>query len=447
MKNYMVSKVILRWSLLFLIFALLMGLYGAYIYIFGSVHSILSFRQCRPLHVSAAVFWILSAALGSVMYFCSSLVSSKMPFGFLWRLFQWLWVGTIIAIFLCFLFAKFGGREYWEFPPILSVPLLIAWLLASVNFFAIIKRINKPYPVYVWMWASGFIFFGIAFLESNLWLIPWFRSNIIRDITIQWKANGSIVGSWNMLIYGTSIYLMEKISGNKKMAYQNRSFLFYFLGLTNLMFNWGHHTYILPAALWVQHISYAISMTEWIVLISIFRSFRIKLQEANKYLFNIPYRFLLASEIWLLLNLILAIFMSIPYFNSFSHGTHITVAHAMGTTIGINSMILMGSIFYIIEENASEVLKRHRKWIIFLWYIVNISLLVFWLALILAGLIKGLAGPEQISTQFSQINAKIVPYLTWFYIAGFGVALALGSLALMAFKILRLNFKVPPNKI
>ncbi len=33
----------------------------------------------------------------------------------------------------------------------------------------------------------------------------------MRDITVQWKAMGSMVGSWNMLVYGTGFYVMKQI--------------------------------------------------------------------------------------------------------------------------------------------------------------------------------------------------------------------------------------------
>ncbi|MBK7605177.1 MAG: hypothetical protein IPI15_16690 [Saprospiraceae bacterium] len=47
-------------------------------------------------------------------------------------------------------------------------------------------------------------------MESYLWIFPYFRNNIVNDMTLQWKSYGSMVGSWNMLIYGSSIFLMEK---------------------------------------------------------------------------------------------------------------------------------------------------------------------------------------------------------------------------------------------
>lgn len=60
------------------------------------------------------------------------------------------------------------------------------------------------------MWLTGLFFFLFTYMESYLWLFPYFRNNVINDMTVQWKSYGSMVGSWNMLIYGCSIFLMEK---------------------------------------------------------------------------------------------------------------------------------------------------------------------------------------------------------------------------------------------
>ena len=41
----------------------------------------------------------------------------------------------------------------------------------------------------------------------------------------------------------------------------------------------------------------------------------------------------MAADIWIFLTLVLAIAMSIPAINVYTHGTHITVAHTMGATM------------------------------------------------------------------------------------------------------------------
>lgn len=58
-------------------------------------------------------------------------------------------------------------------------------------------------------------------------------------MTIEWKVNGSLVGAWNQLLYGTAFFVMDKISGTKDTGKSKLAFAMYFLGLFNLMFNWG----------------------------------------------------------------------------------------------------------------------------------------------------------------------------------------------------------------
>lgn len=413
---------LIRFSLVLLLFGLLGGLLGAFAFLGEfSVAKYIPFHKLRPLHVSAAIFWILSAATGGVLFYVQELAGKPLFSPKIAKLQLVIWVGTIIAILVSFILGKFSGREYWEYPPLLSLPLLVSWVLFGYNFFMSLPKKLGDVPVYVWMWSTGVVFFIITFLENNLWVFPWFRDNIIRDITVQWKSNGAIVGSWNMLIYGSSIYLMEKISGSKETARQPISFFFYFLGLTNLMFNWGHHTYLLPAQPWIRHVSYAISMTEWVIFISIIQSWKKTVTTAKKHYHITPYRFLIASEVWVFLNLSLALLMSIPAINLYTHGTHITVAHAMGTTIGINSMILFASLFYIFSKNNHQWVEEKQKQINTGYWLVNVFFVVFWLGLVGAGAVKGYYTMHLKEQNFHLVMAKVNPYLYLFAFAGIGL--------------------------
>jgi nitric oxide reductase subunit B len=227
------SIILIRASLVLLITAVLFGTIASFVFLQNNAAtSWLPFHKLRPLHVSAAVFWILTAAIGSVMYYMNELRGSESPLKNTGKAFNWLWILTIATILISFLAGKFGGREYWEFPPVLSIPLLVSVVLLAVIFFNTFIKLPKKKPVYLWMWSTGVIFFFFTFLESNLWLLPWFRDNIIRDITVQWKSNGAVVGSWNLLVYGTGIYIMTRISGNDKTARSPLAFFMYFLGLT-----------------------------------------------------------------------------------------------------------------------------------------------------------------------------------------------------------------------
>ena len=50
--------------------------------------------------------------------------------------------------------------------------------------------------------------------------------------------------------------------------------------------------------------------------------------------------------------------MSIPAFNLYTHGTQITVVHAMGTTIGINTMIVLAGVFYCLPDEKLDYIWK-----------------------------------------------------------------------------------------
>ncbi|HUM97791.1 MAG TPA: cbb3-type cytochrome c oxidase subunit I [Chitinophagaceae bacterium] len=418
------AKAILILSMSYLLLGLLLGITGSLQYLYPEfLKEDLSFQKTRPLHVYLAITWIFTAAQGGLYYYIPRVAGRPCVWkqGVVIHFFMQLTLSVCIVI--CFFSGYFGGREYLEFPPLFGLLILISWLPLVINFFFTIRPKFGKAPVYIWSWSTGILFFFITLSESYLWLIDYFSSNIVRDITVQWKALGSMVGSWNMLVYGTAMYVMEKISGDTKIAQSKEAFFFYFLGLTNLMFNWGHHTYIVPAAPWVKMVAYIISMTELIIFGHIIWKWRKSVSAAVKNFQLASYRFLSFADGWIFLNITLALIMSVPAWNFYTHGTHITVAHAMGTTIGINTMLLLASIYLIAKTEIPLQFQKHKKKILAVSIIANISLLLFWISLIASGLVKISGNLKNLPFAQIMLNTKI-----WFQIfaaSGFLLAMAL----------------------
>lgn len=411
------SKLFILAGLLLLAGGMLFGLTGAFQYIVPDfIKQYLSFEKVRPLHVSSVVFWIIFAAIGSVLSYLQQYTGKNIFSPLLLKIQFGLFTIAVLAILISYCFGVFGGREYWEFHPLFALPIATAWILFIINF---IKSMGsfKKLPVYVWMWLTGLFFFLFTFTESYLWLFPYFRNNVVNDMTVQWKSYGSMVGSWNMLIYGSSIFLMEKISGIKKYSQSRIAFVLYFTGLFNLMFNWGHHIYTLPTYPYVKHISYAVSMTELFILGRIIWQWKSSVSTARKNYHYTAYRFLMAADIWIFLTLILAIAMSVPAINLYTHGTHITVAHTMGATIGINSFLLLAIAFDILKDSCVPLTKS-IKWINRGYYTANISLLIFWISLIAAGVLKAKWQMNNTKIPFSTMMLQLRPYFILFFLSG-----------------------------
>ena len=375
---------------------------------------VMGFLSLRPLHVSSAYLGIITAGLGFLTLIIAKMKTTR--FGiFLQYLHFSLWVIALLGIFYSYFTGDFGGREYWEFNPVWALPIFVSFIVFLV-FYLHQVGFSMKWPVYYWMWLTGIIFFIFTFIENYLWIFPYFRQHFIADMTIQWKVNGSLVGAINQIIYGVAFYLMEKISGNEKSSYRKLSFAMYFLGMFNLMFNWGHHIYLLPTEKYIHYIAYAVSMTEWIILIRIFYKWSQQIKENKQFYYFFPYRFLMASDYWITLNLTLALFMSIPAINLYTHGTHITVAHAMGTTIGINTMIILAGVFYFIKPTFNSAKWRLYGNIAF--WIVQVTLLLFLISLIGMGVQRAIWQAGLTSESFSKMSSSSGNWVLLFIILG-----------------------------
>ena len=423
----------MRLGILALAAGMFFGVIGGFQFLFPEFLRELLFTKTRPLHVSLVVSWIFLIAIGGIYFYLPrhrklGLWSEKAAN---WHF--WIFIVTGLAILGCYLSGRFGGREYFEFPPVLSIPIFVTWMLFGVNYFMTVRQDKKTWPVYYWMWGTGIVFFFITYTEAHLWLIPYFRENMVREIMVQWKSYGALTGSWNMLVYGTALFLATRIGGNEKPARSKLAFGLYFLGLFNLMFGWAHHTYLVPSETWIRTFAYAVSMTELFIFGKIIWDWRSSLEDWQKNRHCNAYRFLIAADIWVFVNLGLALVISVPAFNLITHGTHITVAHAMGSTIGINTMILLASIFYVIrEELPLEAHAGCTRQIKTGFWLANGSLAVFFTALIFAGIGKGTYS----GLSFQDMMLTIRPFLLVFAVSGVFLMLGVWIVLWHGFRLL-----------
>jgi len=163
-----VPKWLILSGLVLLITGMLFGLVGSFQYIFpGLFKQYMSFEKIRPLHVSSVVFWILFAATGSVLAYLQEHTKRKLFAGKASSLQLKLFVLAVVLILSSYVLGKFGGREYWEFPPPLALILAAGWILFIIQVAGSVKTL-KQQPVYIWMWLTGAFGFLFTFTQGPL---------------------------------------------------------------------------------------------------------------------------------------------------------------------------------------------------------------------------------------------------------------------------------------
>lgn len=315
-------------------------------------------RQLRPLHDTFASCWIFLAGAAVVHHFLGRR-AGPMTGGDRWRLRIQLvaWAVAGLGILVTLLFRVGTGREYLGFHPAFSVLIVVGWLCYLGNFFRVVAPTFWSEPVYVTMWGVGCLFFLVTFAEQHAYLIPGIFADPVRDLQIQWKATGTLVGSYNLFVYGSLSYATVTLSGDDRYARSVTAYALLGVGLLNSFTNFGHHTYHLPQRPLVHWISFVVSMTEIIVLAKAVLDLWRVTRDHRGGLSPVTTAFA-AAKWWTAVILATAILISIPPVNALVHGTYLVTGHAMGATIGIDTMILLGATLWILAETTGRETGR-----------------------------------------------------------------------------------------
>jgi nitric oxide reductase subunit B len=390
----------------------------------------------RPMHTSASAGWIFFGGMAMVYRWMFEHLAtraaageagvSQLVFAIARRavIQRWLWAITGLAAATSLLAGYTTGREYVEYPPILGVPIVAGWLLYGVNFAVVTRFRLREMPVYAWMWATSLFLFLWTFAEANAYLLEALASRPVRDLAIQWKSAGSLIGSFNMLVYGSIAWLGTRLSGDESYARSNTAFLLFLVGTLNSFTNYGHHTYHLPQSELVKWIAFIISMTEALILARVvYDCSGLGRKWAGRGRYPLASALLVATTVWTGMQIAVAIVYSVPFLNAYVHGTLAVVAHSMGTLIGIDTMALLAAGAWLAREPAGETAGSTRSGLVAV-VAFNAGLTVLWVVLLAVGVPAGIR----------LVNTGVLPWIGAFP-AWLGPAM-LGAGAVMTVAIL-----------
>lgn len=380
--------------------SLLLGALGALYYMpeFAALmrRAGISLVQLRPLHTTFASAWIYLGAVTCVFAFLfreygPPTAADKARF----RAQMVCWGLAGLGVLVTLPLGITSGREYLGFHPAFSLLIVAGWLLFAYTFFSKVRRGFWARPVYVYMWSAGIALFLYTFAEGHAYLLPWVRNQPVADLQIQWKSCGTLVAAFNQMVYGSLIWITERMTGDKRAGQSRMAFALLGVGLLNSFTNYVHHTYHLPQSHMLKWVAFVVSMLEILILVGVYKEVARHLRRGPRSTldFATSVRFIELSKCWNLCLLSVAILISVPPLNALIHGTHVVMAHAMGSELAIDSYILFAVITFLFTDifPKREVAEAHinnngaRTTIAGL----NASLVVLFSWLMLGGLTTG----------------------------------------------------------
>jgi nitric oxide reductase subunit B len=402
----------------------------------------LDLRQLRPIHTAFASAWIFLGGVAVVHRWLQD-HGGVVTVGDRWRLrvqvASWAIAGT--GILLTLAMGIGSGREYVGFHPVFSVFILIGWICYAWNFFRVAGPDFFSRPLYLTMWGVGMLLFVVTFVEQHLYLLPSFLGNPAQDLQVQWKATGALVGSFNLFVYGAVIYISERIGRDPRYGHSKLAYALFAIGLLNSFTNFAHHSYHLPQDHIVKWISFVVSMLEITILCRVVYELWKLVKATDEQAFCAARGSFAASKHWTVFILLSAVLISIPPLNAVIHGTYVVTGHAMGATIGIDTMILLGAIIWILGEHlqaregelASSVLHTQAMKRIVVGLNLGVAALVLWLHV--SGVITGVT-----RASFAPGETYVPP--TWLA-AWNGIVFAATGIVAMVFFVMLLARLIP----
>lgn len=358
----------------------------------------LDMRQLRPIHTAFAAAWIFLGGIAVVHRWLQDHGGMATPGDRLRLRVQILcWSIAGVGILATLMLRVGSGREYVGFHPVFSVFILVGWVCYAWNFFRIAGPRFFERPVYLTMWGVGMLFFMVTFIEQHMYLLPSVFGNPVQDLQVQWKASGTLVGSFNLFVYGSIIYIGERISRDTEYGHSKTAYALLGVGLLNSFTNFAHHTYHLPQSHLIKWISFVVSMMEITILCRATYDLWHLVRKTEESEFCAARGSFAASKHWTVFILLSSVLISIPPLNAIIHGTYVVAGHAMGATIGIDTMVLLGALIWILGEHlqaregeeASKVLHTPSMRAIVVGLNISVAALVGWLHV--SGAITGIS--------------------------------------------------------
>jgi len=325
------------------------------------------FEYIRPLHTLFALGWVILGTIAvsqAVMGNPPGIVQSG------------LFIGGMILIVVLTLMGFHSGREYISWPAVASLPIMVGLILAAITVFRKLSEIAKRNLDAAWMIGIGSLLLPLGLAEVHLFLVPEIGFDPARDLTVQWHALDTMIGAWNIILFGVGLLIVKNSTTYHGSTWHRILFI---VAASGLLLTYSHHHYPSPQPHWLKDIAFYSTLLAAIGFVHHLRIWKRCPADVS-----LSGHLLYVAGNWTLFAIATGFLMALPPLNTITHGTYVVVAHAMGSMIGVNSMILLAVGLYLYPAPTKYHQRLHR-----FIRMSNVLLTLMVAELMIAGLLKG----------------------------------------------------------
>jgi cytochrome c oxidase cbb3-type subunit 1 len=368
----------------------------------------LTFGRIRPIHLNMVAYgWCSLAGIGVAIWLIPRLLKTELVGAKYALVGGALWSIGVFAGTVAIAMGYSDGLEWLEYPWQIDILLVVGGAMVGIPLWlTLLQRKVKHLYVSVWYIAAGLLWFPILFLIAN-W--PGLHFGV-QQATMNWWFGHNVLGLWFTPIgLAASYYFIPKVLGKPIHSY-NLSLL----GFWSLAFFYsqvgGHHLIGGPVPSWLITISIVQSMMMVIPVFAVaVNQHMTVLGNFRALIYSPTLRFIVLGAMMYTAASVQGSLEALRAVNTVTHFTHYTIAHAHLGLYGFFSMVMFGSIYFIMPRVMNWEWP-YPKLISLHFWLVLIGFGIYFIWLSIGGWLQGLAMLDE-KTPFMQSVALTLPYL------------------------------------
>jgi cytochrome c oxidase cbb3-type subunit 1 len=368
----------------------------------------LTFGRVRTAHLNMVIYgWASMAGLGIALWMLPRLLKTNLVGERFAVAGAGLWNAGVAAGVVAILSGWTDGLQWLEIPWQIGILLAVGGALCAVPLFLTLSR-RKVDHLYVSLWylLAALIWFPILYVVAK---VPYVHFGVEQAVVNWWFAH-NVLGLWlTPLGLGAAYYFIAKVLGRPIYSYSLS--LVGFWALAMFYSQAGiHHLIGGPVPSWLVSVSVvqSVMMIVPVLAVGINQHMTVVGRFATlKY--SPTLRFVVLGAVLYTLVSLQGAHEALPFFNRLVHFTQYKVAHAHLGVYGFFSMVMFGSIYFVMPR----VVERewpYPKLITWHFWLVAIGFAIYFVFLTIGGVLQGIAMLDPARPFMDSVNV-LTPYL------------------------------------
>jgi cytochrome c oxidase cbb3-type subunit 1 len=383
----------------------------------------LSFGRLRVVHVNGLAFGFGLAGIFSCTYYMLQRLSrTPLAFPRLARFHLWLF-NVAIALAALSLFAGMNtSKEYAELEWPLDIVVVIMWVIFAINVLGtLIKRKEKQMYISLWYIVAMTVTVAVLYIGNNIEVpVNLFKSYSayagVNDANIEWWYAHNAVGFvFTVPILAMFYYFLPK-STNLPIYSHRLSIIAFWSLVFAYLWTGAHHLMLTPLPEWIQTVGIAFSMfliaPSWGSVVNGYYTMRGNWDQMRT---NYLAKFFIVGITFYGLQTIQGPTQGLRTLTAFFHFTDWVIGHNHMGTMGWVTLIISGSLYYMIPRISKTELYSIKLANLHFW-LVLIGQLVYTVSMWMGGIQQGAmwkaTNPDG-SLAYSFLEAVVALYPYW----------------------------------